>query len=161
MGNTDEDQTVPGRSTLSSFALVANIINDPSSVQEEVENTLKSLHERYIQLQHLIESRSKQEQCYSPEGKDVIPPEVPSNKPIRGPASVAALEFEQQKLDSTPSATISTEELSPTRTFGSEELIALHVLRTSLKNPLNTSQYSYSTKTGSSGDDSISKLCEI
>ena len=111
---------------------VANIIENPSTVQQEVETTLKSLHERYAQLQQMIASRSRQQ--------------VPQN-PIRGPASVALESQSRQNI--TVSSSLS--EISPDRTFGSEELIALHVLRTSLKHPNSKCPY---TNTVSSEDES-------
>merc|ERR1719296_10384 len=110
---------------------VANIIENPSSVQQEVETTLNSLHERYAQLQRMIASRSRQQ--------------IPQN-PIRGPASVA-LESQSRQTS------IMAPEVSPDRTFGSEELIALHVLRTSLKHP-NSKRCPYYTNAVSSEEES-------
>lgn len=137
------------RSTLSSSALekVANIISNPSSVQQEVESTLKSLHERYTQLQQMIELRNRQQQ------QRQVVEEVPSsittvseeqNNTARGPASAAlALQEQEQTVANTVEVTEipSSSDDRTTISFGSEELIALHVLRTSLKNPESKCPY--------------------
>jgi len=72
--------------------------------------------------------------------------QIPQN-PIRGPASVALEESQSRQTN------IMASEISPDRTFGSEELIALHVLRTSLKHP-NSKRCPYYTNTVSSEDES-------
>merc|ERR1712232_1569 len=126
--NDDRDVNSIRRSTLSSSALekVAHIISNPSTVQKEVETTLKSLHERYSQLQRMIELRNSRQKLQ--EQQLVV---VEEEEPVlsRGPAS-AALELQEERTFVTANDNNTTSSL-----FGSEELIALHVLRTSLKNP--------------------------
>lgn len=129
------------RSALSSTALekVANIISNPSSVQKEVETTLKSLHERYSQLQRMIELRNLR-QLHEQDQVVVEQDTVPSTTTIpsvRGPASIALSELQDDQREEEQTRTRAELHLHPDNNplFGSEELIALHVLRTSLKNP--------------------------
>jgi hypothetical protein len=120
-------------SHLSSAALekIEKIMNDPTEVQREVENTLRALHEKYRNLQLRLESRLTK---LSSNGKQFISlTPTQSNRisvTMTGPASQALQSMSYMSPDHTSN-------VSPSREFGSEELIALHVLGSSLKMPIN------------------------
>ena len=116
-------------------------MNDPDSVEKEVEKTLSSLHERHRLLQVLVESRrsSLSTKCINNVEPNII---SESNK---GPVN-SALEAQLKQAQSQKYPIVTFTPSNPN--FGTDELIALQVLGNSLKRDTSqlTNGHTHSTK---------------
>jgi len=135
-----EDQSIasvtPQNLSSSTLEKIERIMTNPSAVEKEVEVTMKALHEKYRQLQLRLEARQRAQSTL--QSRTIPALVVPcTTDPPTGPAT-SALEREQQN-NSQPSELALTDSLAralPYREFDNEELIALHVLGSSLKKPI-------------------------
>lgn len=119
---------------------VHRILADPQAVQWEVEDTLAQLRERYRQLQIRLE-RSHQRRRRRGEGQmdrivedDQVPQHVLARPRDRRKRTLDEASFGSDQAQHDDASSVSSNlsaslaSFSPTREFGNEELIALHVL---------------------------------
>ena len=101
-------------SSASTSTYVERILHNPAQVQQEVEDTMKALRQRYQQLQQRLSAQQQQHQ-------------YPSSKKIHNNTTPKTKRLLHSERDTGATASVSSE-TSSTRDLEDEELIALEVL---------------------------------
>lgn len=130
---------------------VNRILANPASVEREVEDTLRELRERYVQLQIRLEEANRRQvdpqtsrtraHIVESDGHQLLPDIPRQSRPVKDRKKRPLEEWSvgsAQRINHDDISSVSSAGFSPTRELGDEELIALSVLGGSL--PRSASQ---------------------